>query len=279
VTWAVGKDKALYVGGTVEDFPQGSAPFITWGAPKIEGRINTTSESEFTFEGGRWGVLRIPFNAISSISYGLEHRHRVPRALLLVIPWDPTEQFTNDAHYLLTLAYLDQSRREHEVVFELGREIARSTLETLERRTGKPVEFGNVEACVRYRTAEECDYGSPAELKGLKKVFLDTGIRSEHRELILAELEKEKLDIEVLGDSDGAEIILRFDGKESQNPECPLCEGGRGEASVRRGTHQRVVFVFSARRTGIGQQKPATKFGRAFVSQFKNANPISSVSR
>jgi hypothetical protein len=41
-------------------------------------------------------------------------------------------------------------------VFELGKNIVRTTLKILEVRTGKEIEFQDAEACKQYKTPKEC---------------------------------------------------------------------------------------------------------------------------
>jgi hypothetical protein len=41
-------------------------------------------------------------------------------------------------------------------VLELGKDVVRTTLKVLEVRTGKEIEFQDVEACKQYKTPKEC---------------------------------------------------------------------------------------------------------------------------
>lgn len=283
VATAVGSGKALYIGGTLEGFPVGVLEI----SREVEGQIVTGSDSAFTFDGGRWGSLAIPYGAISSLQYGSDVRPRpglmpiyfqesreqlrLPRRGFLVIPWDPFEQYTKDVHYLLTVSYQDEAGHEQTVAFELGKNLVRPTLQALEQRTGRPVEFTDVDVCVQFRGADACGYGKPAELGGLTKVHLDTNISQENRELILAELQKGAPELAIVPDPVGAEIILTFRSAWSHDPGCP-CEGGHGEALIVRGASRRVVLVFTGRKKGIWGKKPAIEFGGAFVAAFKTAN-------
>lgn len=58
----------------------------------------------------------------------------------------------------------------------------------------------------------DVEYGKLSDLKGLKKVFVDTGADMKSRERILKEIEKAKLGLELLDSAEGAEIILNFGG-------------------------------------------------------------------
>jgi hypothetical protein len=214
---------------------------IAWGgAPRIKGTVNIGSETEFAFEAGTRDSLAIPYTAIVSLTYGTGSGYR---GAVLVIPWEVTEQYTKNAHFVLTIVFQDQSGSEQAAVIELGNDLVRPTLSALEHRSGKSITFQSVEACVRFKTREECDFGSPGELQGLTKVFLDA--RREDRDLILAELNKGDTGLEMLDDSAAAEVLVTFRSERSMNPQC-RCEGGRGEVAVavparllelRRGPH------------------------------------------
>jgi hypothetical protein len=41
-------------------------------------------------------------------------------------------------------------------VFELGKDTVRTTLKVLEVRTGKEIEFQDLEACKQYKTPKDC---------------------------------------------------------------------------------------------------------------------------
>ena len=272
VASAVDNDKALYVGGTLAQF----APRDVSRAPKIEGRINLASAGELAFEAGSRGSLVIPYGAITSAEYGLQAGRRTPkgRSLLLVPRWDPTEQFTKNAHNLLTLVYQDRAGTEQAVVLELGKDLVRPTLQSLERGTGRALEFLNVEACVLFRNnADACDYGQPAELKGLKRVFVGTSIPAEQRTLVLSEIENGNAGLEMMAVPEDAEIILSYHSQASSDPGCP-CTGGRGEVRVVLADRQRVVLVFMGVKRGIWGKNPAEDFGRTFVDAVRSANGL-----
>ena len=51
----------------------------------------------------------------------------------------------NPRHHL-TITFLDEECRSQVVILELGKDIVRSTLSTLEERSGKPIEYRDEEA-------------------------------------------------------------------------------------------------------------------------------------
>lgn len=279
VVRADAEDKARYVGGTLRDFPKGGLgaqiqPTIlgTVDIGTVEGRIDTKSESDLLFDARGKGVLTIPYRAIVGLTYGLEP-HGMSRGGLFLITWDPLDQYGKKAHYLLSIRYLDEAGAEQDAVFELGKGTEQRTLSTLEARTGKSIECPQVEACLLYKTAEACDYGTPAELRGLTRIFVDAGASNEHRDMIVSEIEKARLGLEVMVAPEQAEVVLRFRGAEFRRPDfLQALHGGRGEAFLLRDGRLRAVMVFAGTRTGAWGAKPATKFAAAFVQAYRKAN-------
>lgn len=287
---AVDRDKARYIGGTPENYPLNARPVIFGDkAPMFEGRFDPGTGSAFTFDGGRWGTLSIPYEAISSVDYGWKLRPQpditfaygsfpldalpihVGNLHRIWIPWDPFEQFTDKVHNMLTLVYRDEAGKEQAVVFELGKDLVRPTLQVLERRTAKAIAFTDVSACLIYKTAEDCGYGTPAELRGLRTVSFAPEVADNSRPRILAELEQANLGLEVVADPEGADMVLSFDSAHSISPDCP-CEGGRGEVSIVRDARRRVVLLFTGSKKGVWGKNPATGFGKAFADAYKSAN-------
>ena len=278
VVLAVAEDKAVYVGGTLRDFPIGGvgaqvqSNLFGTEVSNVEGRI-TTSESELVFAAGGKGTLSIPYKVVVGLAYGLEP-HGIPEGGLFLITWDPLDQYTKKAHYLLSIRYLDQQGAEQGVVFELGKNIVRPTLAAIEARTGKAIEFTHIDACLLSKAADECGYGASSELRGLTTVFVDAGEPREYQDMIMLEIEKVGLGLKVVPSPDGADVILRFRGREFRSPDyLQALHGGRGEAVIVRDGRSRTVVVFSGTRMRAFGDKPATKFGAAFVAAYREANP------
>jgi hypothetical protein len=76
------------------------------------------------------------------------------------------------------------------------------------------MQFADFAACQAYKATDQWGSGTPRELRGLRKVFVDAGAAGDYRALIVAELEKPHLDVELLSVSEGAQIVLRFRGEE-----------------------------------------------------------------
>jgi hypothetical protein len=139
---AVDKDKAMYMGGTLTGIQE-----------KAEGRLNTSSDTVFALEAGKKGSVSIPYASISALEYGQKAGRRVAVGIL-ISPW---ALFSKKRNHYLTITYTDSAGKEQAGVFELGKDIVRTTLKILEVRAGKDVEFQDVEACKQYKTPKECE--------------------------------------------------------------------------------------------------------------------------
>lgn len=142
VVQGVDKDKAMYVGGTISGIQE-----------KAEGRLITASDEAVGFEAGKKGSIAIPYAAVSALEYGQKAGRRVAVGIL-ISPW---ALFSKKRNHYLTITYTDKAGKEQAGVFELGKDIVRTTLKILEVRTGKEIEFQDVEACKQYKTPKECE--------------------------------------------------------------------------------------------------------------------------
>jgi hypothetical protein len=91
--------------------------------------------------------------------------------------------------------------------------------------------------------------------------------------LILTELEKARLALELLATPDGAEIVLRYRGEELRRPDYfQTLYGGRGEVRAVKDGRVATVVAFSGTRMRPFGDKPATKFAAAFVEAYRRGN-------
>jgi hypothetical protein len=127
--------------------------------------------------------------------------------------------------------------------------------------------------------------GKPEEMKGLTKVFIESGDDPKDRERIVKVIESAKLGLTVLDSAEGAEIILNFVGGERQTTTdtynvvtkiyapLPITLGfGRGVVYVVRDGRRRAVLSF--RDDGWNHffpKKLATNFGKKFVKAYRRA--------
>jgi len=123
-------NKAVYRGGTV-----------TAVADSTEGAVTTTDEREFVFQ-HKSGRLTIPYERVNFLEYGQKAGRRLGLALALS-PWMLLSK--KRKHYL-TINFLDEHGKQQAVVFELGKNIVRTTLASLEARTGQRIDYQDDEA-------------------------------------------------------------------------------------------------------------------------------------
>jgi hypothetical protein len=126
----LGGDKTMYVGGTVNSIRQGT-----------EGKSSAADEKIFIFE-YQGGKLTISYERINSLEYGQKAGRRVGMAIAL----SPLALFSKKRKHFLTIGYLDDSDKQQAAVFELGKNIVRVTLATLEARSGRKLEYEDEEA-------------------------------------------------------------------------------------------------------------------------------------
>ncbi|HKG12478.1 MAG TPA: hypothetical protein VKB12_04040 [Pyrinomonadaceae bacterium] len=128
-------------------------------------------------------------------------------------------------------------------------------------------------------------YGKPEELKGLKKIFVDTGGDLKNRARITKEIEDAKLGVELLDSEAGAEVILDFGAGRSERLIGNIGRGtgglvtkryqtGKGRVFVVGGGRDKIVMSYEGEETHPWEDKPATNFGKAFVKAYKKANGI-----
>jgi hypothetical protein len=271
VALAVDRDKAVLVGSTSPGFGDEATRERDWivGWSTIQGRIDSSSDAALTFDAGsRWSVT-IPYARIAHVTYGREVGRQV-RGLTLAFPWAGSSQFTDKPHYLLTVIYQDETGAHLAEVFELGANLIRPILDTLERRTKTRVEFLGVDACLTLHSPKECRFGSPGELRGLRRVHVDARGNSEYRNDIVAEIERAHLGLELVTQVEEAEIVLRFHG--ARFFEGKTIDGGRGEVTIARNPDSVVVLQFTDRDTSVWGRAPSINFGREFVKAYIKAN-------
>lgn len=146
--WAVGKDKAQYVGGSL-DVPESS-----------QGKLDTQKDAtallfvyEWTTPGdGAWsrqpsvqkhsGEVRVPYSGVATIEYGQQVGRRVGAAILV----SPAFLFSKGRKHFLTLTYKDAAGVDQVVILQLGKDVVRTTLAILKARTGKEIQFQDEEA-------------------------------------------------------------------------------------------------------------------------------------
>lgn len=142
----LGSKKAAYQGGTTKDkdFP---------GAKEgVEGTLNTADEKELKFDyelNKAKKTYSIPYHQIVDIEYGQKAGRRVGAAVataILISPVGLFLLFSKKRKHFVTLGYKDGDGKDQVAVFELGKDIVRTTLPILEARSGRKVEYQDEEA-------------------------------------------------------------------------------------------------------------------------------------
>jgi hypothetical protein len=126
----IGSEKTAYIGGTENQIKEGT-----------EGTSSAKDEKKFTFD-YKGGNLTIPYDQINDLEYGQKAGRRLGLALT-VSPW---LLLSKKRKHFLTLGWKDEKDVQHAAVFELGKSITRTTIATLEARTGKKIEYQDDEA-------------------------------------------------------------------------------------------------------------------------------------
>ena len=128
---AVGKEKVMYVGGTL--------PI----AAKVEGVLATTDETKLVFIGEKnGGMIEIPWKKIEEAEYGQKVGRRVKSAIFL----SPLVLFSKARRHYLTITYKDAKDEPQSAVLELGKDTVRTTLVVIETRMGRKVTYQDEEA-------------------------------------------------------------------------------------------------------------------------------------
>jgi hypothetical protein len=126
---AVGKDKALYVGGTVGL------------VPRSEGVLYTSDAERIRFV-GTTGTWETPWETIEELEYGQKAGRRARDYALIGLG---AFLFKKRQHFL-TIAYRDAEGKDQAAIFELGKDVVRATLTVAETRSGRKVTYQDEEA-------------------------------------------------------------------------------------------------------------------------------------
>lgn len=138
--------KAAYHGGTMKDKDFAGAKSA------VEGILNTGDEKELKFGytlNKEKKVYSIPYDQFIDIEYGQKAGRRVGAAVATAILLSPVGLFllfSKKRKHFVTIGYKDNDGKEQVAVFELGKDIVRTTLPILEARSGKKIEYQDEDA-------------------------------------------------------------------------------------------------------------------------------------
>ena len=126
----LGSKKTAYIGGTITSIKEGT-----------EGVSSTTDEKAWMFDYKK-GKLLIPYDKVTELEYGQKAGRRVAVAILV----SPLALFSKKRKHYLTITYLDDAGKQQAGVFELGKDVVRTMLASIEARTGKQIQYQDDEA-------------------------------------------------------------------------------------------------------------------------------------
>jgi hypothetical protein len=122
--------KTMYVGGTVTSIKEAT-----------EGTSSTSDEKVFLFT-FKDGKLEVPYDRVNDLEYGQKAGRRIGMAIM-ISPW---LLFSKKRKHFLTVGFKDENDKQQAAVFELGKDIVRVTLASMEARTGKKIDYQDDEA-------------------------------------------------------------------------------------------------------------------------------------
>ncbi len=126
---ALAQERAEYAGGTLAEAPQG------------KGRMDLTDARWLSFRAGE-DVLRIAYERVNLLEYGQQVSRRVGMAVVI----SPLLILSKARKHFLTIGYTDSEGRQQAAVFRLDKRSVRPVLSGLEARTGRRIEYTDVEA-------------------------------------------------------------------------------------------------------------------------------------
>ncbi len=122
--------KMMYIGGTVTSIKEGT-----------EGVSSTDNEKVFVFT-YKGGTLAVPYDRVNDLEYG----QKAGRRLGLALTVSPLLLLSKKRKHYLTVGFTDEQDKQQAAVFEIGKDIVRTILATMEARTGKKLDYQDDEA-------------------------------------------------------------------------------------------------------------------------------------
>lgn len=158
------------------------------------------------------------------------------------------------------------------------------------KKNGEPVaQAHTVEYAFQFVTISD---GAPEELRGVKKIYVDTGGERKERETITGEILARLPWLEFVDAAREADVVLEFGMGELMQRGAYEVRGQLGitkqrlemNTDFKRGTGQvlrrvsdtdlRVLLKFQAAQYSAIDRKPSTSFARAFVRAYERANDL-----
>jgi hypothetical protein len=146
------------------------------------------------------------------------------------------------------------------------------------------------------QNAERPQYGSPSDMRGLTRLFVDTGTDVRARERIVRELRGAGVALQLVEDASNAEMLLEFGatvehrtggwvtntqrskdkrrGTSVTTTTEQKIQNGMGTMYVVRDGRLIVVQSFADEKRSFLERDPATNFARAFLRLYREANGL-----
>ncbi len=140
-------------------------------------------------------------------------------------------------------------------------------------------------------------YGTVSDLRGLTRLFVDTGTDVRARDRIIRELRSSGLGLELVQDPRDAQMLLEFgasvehrvsgwvtntrrdkDRRREESVTTPTeqkIHAGAGTVYVVRGGRLSIVESFTDQKRIFFERDPATNFARAFLRLYRGVNGLS----
>jgi hypothetical protein len=125
----IGSHNTMYIGGTLTI------------KQETEGKSSTADEKVFIFE-YHGGKLEIPYDRMNELEYGQKAGRRIGVAIFV----SPIALLSKKRRHFLTINYLDENDKQQAVVLEVGKDVVRTTLASIQARSGRKVEYQDEEA-------------------------------------------------------------------------------------------------------------------------------------
>jgi hypothetical protein len=125
-----GGSRAEYVGGTLSAL-----------GTNTEGRVSTVDPSSFEFR-SKPAMIRVPYERINLLEYGQNVSRRYAMAILV----SPVLILAKKRAHFLTVGYSDDAGQQQALVLRLDKGSVRVVLATLEARTGRKIQYQDLEA-------------------------------------------------------------------------------------------------------------------------------------
>ena len=140
IALAIGSKNAAYFGGTVMAFEGASDP--------VEGVLDTKNSEQLVFTSVekkfRGKTFSIPYTRVVDLEYGQKAGRRVGTAVATTVLLGPIgllSLLSKKRKHYLTVGYQSADGTNQVVVFEIGKDIIRTTLAIVETRSGKKIVY------------------------------------------------------------------------------------------------------------------------------------------